>query len=200
MKYEQPKFIIATEYRPCYVKGQKALFHRWTENRTIIEPSALKGGHSGGEIAFTKGIIEYEGGQVAEVSPCEICFYDNTIDEYAFRPDKDTVFDLRNQIDRLNLRISHLLKSDTIREFDAKDRQTRQYKKDVTKFDEEFKKYKEAFEKQTPKPPEYGEDEFGNFICTAVKKCPVCGRVFEKGVNDDWGCAYCQDCGQALKW
>lgn len=134
------------ELRPCYVNGAKALFHRWAEYKHIVEPSALKGGHNGGEIAFIKGIVEYEGGQIDEVSPREIHFYDDKINIYAFRPDKDAVFDLRNEIDRLKLRISHLLKSDIIREFDAKDRRTQEYKKDVSKFDEEFKKYKEAFE------------------------------------------------------
>lgn len=124
------------------------------------------------------------------------------LQKFAFLPDKDTVSDLKKEIESLTYRISHLLKSDTIREFDAKDRRTGQYKKDVTKFDEEFKKYKEAYEKQTPINPYYegdGYDEDGNFIYDYAK-CPVCGRDFEEDINNDWGCAYCQDCGQALKW
>ncbi len=47
-----------------------------------------------------------------------------------------------------------------------------------------------AIEKQIARKPDYeGNDA----------KCPVCEHEFENNVND-WGCAYCQDCGQALEW
>lgn len=49
---------------------------------------------------------------------------------------------------------------------------------------------KEMTEKQVAMKPDYeGNDA----------KCPVCGHEFENNYND-WGCAFCQDCGQALDW
>ena len=51
---------------------------------------------------------------------------------------------------------------------------------------------KSALERQIPKKVEVYDDD-----CRA--DCPVCGYTFENNVND-WGCKYCQDCGQALDW
>lgn len=48
----------------------------------------------------------------------------------------------------------------------------------------------EALEKQIPKKPDYEDYD---------AKCPVCGHEFENNVND-WGCSYCQGCGQKLDW
>lgn len=47
-----------------------------------------------------------------------------------------------------------------------------------------------ALEKQIPKKPDYEDYD---------AKCPVCGHEFENNVND-WGCSYCQGCGQKLDW
>ena len=41
-------------------------------------------------------------------------------------------------------------------------------------------------------------DESGNLVYD-MAYCPNCGREFEYEIND-WGCNYCQDCGQALDW
>lgn len=169
--------LQTAEYRACYVNGEKALFHRWTENRQIIEPSAHKGGHSGGVISFTRAIVEFESGNIAEVLPRDICFADNIFDEYAFIPNearkeskRDEFEMLKKENESITKRISHLLKSDTIRRFDAVDRITSEYKEDVLKFDEEFKKYKEAFEILSE--------------CTSCNECkyfPSCGFF---GCND----------------
>lgn len=51
------------------------------------------------------------------------------------------------------------------------------------------------------KRPDYesdGYDENGNLIYDTAY-CPTCRHSFEEGVND-WGCAYCSDCGQKLDW
>lgn len=76
--------ITGAEYRPCYVDGKKALFHRWVDCRKIVEPSVLKGGHGGGVIARTFGIVEYADGTVAEVAPSTIRFDDDKLSDYAF--------------------------------------------------------------------------------------------------------------------
>lgn len=47
-----------------------------------------------------------------------------------------------------------------------------------------------ALEKQIPKKPDYEDYD---------AKCPVCGHEFENNVND-WGCSFCQGCGQKLDW
>jgi rubrerythrin len=45
-------------------------------------------------------------------------------------------------------------------------------------------------EKQIPKKLDYEDNE---------AYCPVCGHEFENNIND-WGCNYCQGCGQKLDW
>jgi hypothetical protein len=58
----------------------------------------------------------------------------------------------------------------------------------------------EALEKQIPKKPHYEADGYADGVLAYdYAKCPICGHDFECGIND-WGCAYCQDCGQALDW
>ncbi len=76
--------IATSEYRPCYVDGKKALFHKWVDKSEIVSPSVLKGGHAGGVICDTFGLVEFENGVVGEVYPHKIKFADNKIHEYAF--------------------------------------------------------------------------------------------------------------------
>lgn len=61
----------------------------------------------------------------------------------------DENYHLRGYSDSIVKRMHYLFQSKTIYQFDEIDRRTYQYKKDVTKFDEEFKRYKEAFEKMS---------------------------------------------------
>lgn len=76
--------FLTSEYRPCYVGGKKALFHKWENRSEIVAPSALAGGHNGGVRNFTLGIVEFENGDVAEILPINIKFADNKIKEYKF--------------------------------------------------------------------------------------------------------------------
>jgi hypothetical protein len=78
------KIIIETELRPCIVKDRKALFHKWSDKSRIVEPSPMIGGHNGGILKYTVGIIEYEDGVVTECYPHEIKFTDTKIKEYCF--------------------------------------------------------------------------------------------------------------------
>ncbi len=82
-------------------------------------------------------------------------YYKNSRDEFVNRCDeqkaeierlKDENYHLRGYSDSIVKRKQHLFQSEIIRQFDEIDRRTYQYKKDVSKFDEEFKRYKEAFE------------------------------------------------------
>ena len=67
------------EYRPCYVNGRKALFHRWVNT---ANPALPKGMDPDNEKAkffqhrSTAGLVEYENGIVERVWPQEIRFAD----------------------------------------------------------------------------------------------------------------------------
>ena len=66
--------------RPCVVKCKNALFHRWTTRKQVLEPSPMIGGHSGGQLEFTFGLIEYEDGTIEEVVPALIMFIDGRVE------------------------------------------------------------------------------------------------------------------------
>lgn len=68
---------IETELRPCLVNDKRALFHTWSSRSQIVDPSPLIGGHQGGVLKYTVGIIEYEDGQVCECLPSQIKFIDS---------------------------------------------------------------------------------------------------------------------------
>lgn len=70
-----------TTLRPCLVEGKKALFHEWVRHSDVIEPSPMRGGHPGGTVAYTLGLIEYEDGTVAETVPHKIKFIDSIMEE-----------------------------------------------------------------------------------------------------------------------
>lgn len=57
-----------------------------------------------------------------------------------------------------------------------------------------------ALEKQVPKEPYYYGDGYSDGeLVYDMSECPVCKHAFEYGIND-WGSAYCPDCGQRLSW
>ena len=77
--------------RPCYMTRSfregtkvKALFHCWVHESNVIPPSPLKGGHAGGVVATTLGLVELEDGSVVKVYPEDIQFLDSKFDEYSF--------------------------------------------------------------------------------------------------------------------
>lgn len=76
---------IENELRPCLVNGKKALFHTWKHRSQIVEPSPLRGGHLGGVLEYTVGIIEYEDGKVCECLPSQIKFIDSKMEQYYFK-------------------------------------------------------------------------------------------------------------------
>lgn len=58
----------------------------------------------------------------------------------------------------------------------------------------------EAIQKQVPKRPNYYAEGYADGeLAYDYAQCPECGHDFEYGIND-WGCAYCSDCGQKLDW
>lgn len=80
--------------RPCMVAIQKggeekrALFHCWNQWATVVAPSILKGGHTGGQFSETYGIVEFEDGTVQNTYPQLIRFLDSSFDEYCWEEGK----------------------------------------------------------------------------------------------------------------
>lgn len=56
---------------------KKALFHCWSFNSKVVEPSLMIGGHPGGTVAYTTGIVELEDGKVVNLFPEHIKFTDD---------------------------------------------------------------------------------------------------------------------------
>jgi hypothetical protein len=81
---EEDSMKITIDLRLCKVNNKKALFHRWSDKTRIVEPSPMIGGHPGGVLKYTVGIIEYENGEIAECLPNEIQFLDNEFEKYCF--------------------------------------------------------------------------------------------------------------------
>lgn len=63
--------------RPCMVNGVKALFHTWEQHAEVIPPSPMIGGHSGGQMSQTLGIVEREDGTIHKCYADEIRFLDS---------------------------------------------------------------------------------------------------------------------------
>lgn len=49
----------------------------------------MRGGHPGGQISATFGLVEYEDGTMHEVEPQNIRFVDGRINEYGFWEEED---------------------------------------------------------------------------------------------------------------
>jgi hypothetical protein len=80
-KYATTPVIISqeSEYRPCYVNGRKALFHRWVNT---ARPQLPKGQELSENARFyqfrtTHGLVEYEDGTMDQVWPRDIKFADH---------------------------------------------------------------------------------------------------------------------------
>ena len=83
--------IKTIDYRPCYVKGERALFHRWSDFAKPLPPSASVFGDKGGQFWQVFGIVELENGEVIGIEPSGITFTDNLVREYAFEKNEDNL-------------------------------------------------------------------------------------------------------------
>lgn len=78
--YQPPIQIVReNEYRPCWVQGKKALFHRWANDARPTLPGNQKFNENARFYQFrsSKAIVEYEDGTVARVWPNEVKFADS---------------------------------------------------------------------------------------------------------------------------
>lgn len=77
--------IRTAEYRPCYVYGRKALFHRWTDVAMLSPSKALVYGNTKeAEDIATLAIVEFEDGTVERVFPESVRFVPGIMNEYNF--------------------------------------------------------------------------------------------------------------------
>lgn len=88
---QQPAIAITREieYRPCYVYGRKAIFHRWANDARPTLPNGETPGENSRYYQFrsTKAIVEYEDGTVGRVWPNEVKFADGGhFQEYMYLP------------------------------------------------------------------------------------------------------------------
>lgn len=77
----------AHEMRPCWVRGKRALFHRWTDSARPVAPKGLPDVET--ELRYqlwhVHGVVEYEDGTLDRVWPYEIQFAGNPVfKEYAW--------------------------------------------------------------------------------------------------------------------
>ena len=85
----QTVLVQQNEYRPCWVNGKKALFHRWANSARPMLPNGQKPGENARYFQYrsTKAIVEFEDGTVAAVWPHEIQFADGGLfHEYEWLP------------------------------------------------------------------------------------------------------------------
>lgn len=69
---------IEYDVRPVLIDGiDKGLFHAWSHVSQIVPPSLLQGGHNGGVVSETFGIVELENGEIARYTPIRIRFLDS---------------------------------------------------------------------------------------------------------------------------
>lgn len=68
--------IKTAEYRPCFVNGRRALFHRWVDNARPAVPRGMRLEECDRpqQLWTVQAIVEFEDGQVARVWPSEIEF------------------------------------------------------------------------------------------------------------------------------
>lgn len=85
-----PQTIVKeNEYRPCYVNGRRALFHRWTNSARPKLPNGQEPSENTRYFQFrtTHGLVEYEDGTVGLVWPSTITFADHgRFKDYAWEP------------------------------------------------------------------------------------------------------------------
>ena len=69
---------LAPELRPCWVKGKRALFHRWADSARPATPRGVdeEENEPKHQVWSVHGIIEFEDGTVERVWPYNIQFAD----------------------------------------------------------------------------------------------------------------------------
>ena len=66
------------EYRPCWVNGRRAIFHRWVNSARPQLPRGQEPNENSRYYQYraTHAIVEYEDGTIATIWPTELIFAD----------------------------------------------------------------------------------------------------------------------------
>lgn len=81
--------------RPCLTTdGLKCLFHCWSNESWVVEPSPMIGGHPGGVVSTTFAILEFEDGHLEKVRPEKFTFSDGgQFKQWAWNSDNECLSD-----------------------------------------------------------------------------------------------------------
>jgi len=73
------KVVESYDYRPCWVNGRKAMFHRWVNSARPQLPKGQEPNENSRYYQYraTHGLVEYENGSMATVWPTDIVFADS---------------------------------------------------------------------------------------------------------------------------
>jgi hypothetical protein len=86
--------------RPCYVKGCRALFHRWINNAHPVLPRGTELNEKNRYYQFrrTEALVEYEDGTVERVYPTAVRFADGgQFDSFTWLPAEEAEADQQNE-------------------------------------------------------------------------------------------------------
>ena len=80
------EYTINFERRPCWVKGKKALFHRWVDSARPVKPRGLEDTETMAryQVAHVHGLVEFEDGTLERVWPQDIQFTDTAAEFEAY--------------------------------------------------------------------------------------------------------------------
>lgn len=70
---------MENEYRPCYINGRRALFHRWINSAHPVLPKGMDASNEKArffQYRSTRALIEYEDGTLELAWPSDIRFAD----------------------------------------------------------------------------------------------------------------------------
>lgn len=79
--------ITTGEMRPCWVRGRRAFFHRWTDSARPVVPHGMTQEETNEryQVWSVHALVEFEDGKVERVWPYEVQFADGgSFDEYSW--------------------------------------------------------------------------------------------------------------------
>lgn len=75
---------MSNHLRTCRYNDENYLFHCFEQHSYVVPPSAMIGGHPGGQVSMLFALIEDGKGNIFRVDPKAIVFTDNEFRNYCF--------------------------------------------------------------------------------------------------------------------
>lgn len=68
--------LVTSEYRPCWVQGKRAVFHRWTDSARPVKARGMEQEENAEryQLHSVHGLVEFEDGSMERVWPSAIQF------------------------------------------------------------------------------------------------------------------------------